>query len=569
MLGQQKSFIGGLNQLASDTQIGLSEYEWCVNARPRFAYLEPINKHVLVETPAGNKQGLIAVGNVSIVFVEGLAYYREDGDILWTQVPNFQLSSTVAEVWSVAVPASTLNFVRKANANIKAEITLTTDFRVAGTPTGVVVQDGISQPQLIEFDFVNQIFIGRTLGDYNSWTNEGVTANTREYVPIGRQMFMLNQTLHVVARDGKSVYRSITGRPLDFMVIVDIFGNKMPTENQGGAAQISYAMDFDIITCVQSINIPDSFVYATAHNTRLVTADYNNTLFGEPTFRVTAIINSGVVNQYSFVEMVGDYAFIDFDSVKQFDAVQMLKFKGRNSIFSISLSKILFDKSKNAALKQTHCSAVTFNNYALFNLDTTFGNIIGVYDMILDKWVSFDITEVFKVKQFAIVETLTESKLYAITVEDKLYQMYANGEEKEFPIVKTRAFTPESIRAEHKAQAFRPVFNGATYVGEAILTELVDGQISPLNDHLTMDLPVSVGAIPYPVQPPVFQSTQSTVDSPAFILKDGLNGKKLSYIISWTNDAQLLEYELISTEAQGEATQKQKNSTVEQAYGQL
>lgn len=567
MEGIQKSFIGGINQLASNTQLKPDEYEWGINLRNRFSYIEPINKHVLLDTPIGVKQGGIGIGNVKIIFVQGHAYYQEDGVSFWVQVPNFQLNANADIIYSVAVPGSTLNFVRKAAANIVNPIILTTDFKVAGTPAGVVCQDGISQPCIIEFDFINQIYIGRVLGNYNTWDNQGIAANSREYVPIGLRMMLLNQTLFIQSRDGASVYRSITGRPLDFMIVVDQNGNKLPTELQGGAAQISFAMDFDLITCLQPLNIPDTFVYGTAHNIRFVTADYTNTLFGEPTFRTTAIISAGIVNQYSFVELIGDYAFIDFDSVKSFDAVQLLKFKGRNSIFSIEISRILFDKNTNGPIKQRHCMCTIYNNFALFNIDTNFGNIIAVYDMILEQWVSFDITEVFKVKQFFSIETLTKTKLYAITVKNEVFEMYALSTQKEIPILKTRAFVTQLTNVEHKSQLFRALFNGSTYDGQAILTELVDEQISDNNNNLSVDIPNGLAGVPYPVQPPVFPSNKSQVDTPAFQLKDGLTGKKLAYILSWNNDAQLTEYHMKSTEMSDAVSLKQQHQTNQSVYG--
>lgn len=568
MIGYQKAFIGGLNQLADNASIGVDEYEWLINARQRFSNVEPINKHVRFATPAGNMQGGIGIGNVKIIFVEGKAYYQEDGQSGWTNIPNFQMSADVEQIWSVAIPASTMTFVRKAAANISAPLVLTTDFKVAGTPAGVLCQDGENQPFLIEFDFVNQIYISRVTKGYNDWSNVGIAANTREYVPIGRQMMMINQTLHIVARDGKSVMRSITGRPLDFMVNVREDGTKQPNEILGGAATVAYAMDFDEITCLVPLNIPDSFIYATAHNTRIVNLDYTNTIFGEPTVRTTAIISAGIVNQYSFVELIGDYAFIDAESIKSFDAVQLLKFKGKNSIFSQSISRLFFSKALNRPVKQTNCSCITFDNYALFNVDTNNGNFIAVYDMILEKFTGFDITAVFKVKRFFTIETPSQIKLFAITVRNELYQMFGSSTEKEIPLLKTRAWTVDDTRTEHKTVTLRLFFDSATYEGNVEVTEIVDEQISPDNlQRNIQELKATTAGIPYPVRPPVFPNNKSQTDNPVFTLTTGLTGKKISFFITWNNDAHLHEYQLDSSEQKGLPSLKQKDLTNKLTYG--
>lgn len=563
----QKLFIGGINQLAADHNLAPDEYVWLVNGRSRFGVIEPINKHVLQEgLPEGTMQGGIGVGNVAVVFVDGKAYYREDGDTFWTLIGGFQMSTTAPHFWAVSVPASTMNFIRKPDAtSIKSPISLTADFKVAGTPAGILVQDGENQPWIIEFDFISGIYISRVTKTFAEWQNNGTS---REYVPIGKQMMLINQTLFIVARDGKSVYRSVTGRPLDFMVNVKPDGNKQPTEGLGGAATVSFAMDFDEITCLKPLNIPDSFIYGTARNSRIVTLDYLNTIFGEPTFRTTAIISAGIVNQDSFVELIGDYAFIDFDAVKSFDAVQLLRYKGRNSIFSLEISRMLFNKARNAPIKQRNCSCITYDNYALFNVDTNFGNIIAVYDMITEKWVSFDITAVFKVKQFFIVEAATKSKLYAITVRDELYEMFALSTEREIPIMRTKAFSVERTTYEHKSEIFRPQFADATYDGVVTLLELVDEQLSPANSRITKDIPARLGGVPYPVIPPVFPQNESKIDVPAFQLKDGLTGKHISFIITWNNDAVLEEYEIKTGELGGETSTKETNQVYADKYGE-
>lgn len=560
MIALQKDFSGGIDLVSSDTQIADNAYLWLVNARQRFGTVDPIKKHVLQEdVPAGLKQGIISVGNILIAFVSGFAYYKEIGTSNpWVQLANFLMASTVKQYYTEAVPASTFNFVRKANENLKAPITVTTNFKVAGTPQCVVVQDGVNQPWIIIYDDVNQQFSARETKRYVDWQNLSTTADDREYVPIGKQMLYTDGILFIVAKDGKSIYRSVTGRPLDFMVNVDPDGNKMPTESEGGAATVSFAFDFDYITCIAPSNTPSSFILATAKTTRIVSMDFNNTIFDEPTF--TALpINIGIVNQFSIVEVLGDFAVVDYEGVKGFNAVLQLKFRGRNTNFSLQMSKLI------KGIKQTSSACVNFNNYCLFNITTVYGNVIAVYDNLINKWVAFDVTEISNVKQFVVVETDTESRLFCITEQDELWEMFA-GTTTYVPMVRTKSYIATEADVEHKGQFLRAVFSHSTYDGTATVMELVDEAESSQNRE-TKDLKIANNGIRYAVRPPVMPSTDQRVDNPTFSMSQGLTGKKISYIISWTNDAKLVEFKIQTSEMKSMVAQKFQQQTYSQTYG--
>lgn len=578
MIAVQNSFAGGIDLISSDTNIGANNYQWLINARQRFGFHEAIKKHVKdTNVPSGIKQGLIAVNDVLIAFIAGQAFTKTDGSDFWVQIPGFIMSVDAPQYWTCAVPASTFSFVRKSiSTNIQAPINVTTDFKVSGTPQGIVVQDGVSQPWLILFDTTNQIFTARRIHTYLEWANVSVTTNDREYVPIGKQMMYQDGILYVVAPDSKSVYRSVTGRPLDFMINVDSNGHKAASESQGGASSVSFAMDFDEITCIMPVTVPSSFILATARNTRIVTADTTNTIFGEPTFYTSAIIDAGVVNQYSVVEILGDLALVDKEGIKLFNAVKQLRFRGRNTSFSQNVSKLLQVNGK--LIKQTIPICIAFDDYALFNLDTKYGNMFLIYDMINNNWVGFDITLLTRVKQFAIVETATVSKLYAIDRQDNVWQMFASLT-REVAMLKTKAFTayeptPEAsyLKAdiaktsiEHKSQSVRALFNGGTYDGTVTLMELVDDQESLVNRE-TKTMTIGLNGIDYPVRPPVGPSNNQRVDNPSWSLTRGLTGKKITLIFVWDNDSQFVEYELVTQEFQAMASQKQQNQTFVNKY---
>jgi len=472
MISQQIDFSGGLDLISSDVNINADSYNWLVNARQRYGHIEPIQDHVDITTqvPPGVKQACIGVGNVAILFIAGKAYYHRDGIDGWNIVVGFQMDSSANEYWVQPVPASSLQFLRKQGSSVNAPINLSTDFKISGTPSGVVVQDGINQPSIVYFDEVNGIFIGRPLGTFDEWTNLSQNLNDREYVPIGKQMMFVSGILFIVSVDGKSVYRSITGRPLDFMINVDTNGNKASTEAIGGATSVSFAFDFDTITNLTPINVPDSFVYGTIHNIRIISLDYTNTVFGEPRFSTAAIFQAGIVNQYSLVDINGDYAFVDQDSIKTFNAAQTIKFRARNSIFSVNISRALFGANTRKPIKQLIPFGFSYNNYAIFNVDTRYGNVQLIYDSLLNKWVSVDSTYVARIKQVAFVETPTETKVYAITRRNQVFQMFVSGTVAT-SILKTKAFLYHDKQAlvqsetnfEHKGQTLKVMFSGGSY----------------------------------------------------------------------------------------------------------
>lgn len=552
MTHEQTSFDAGVNLLTSDMQIAPNGYRWLINARQRLNYIETNKKHVEQESaPAGKKQGHIGVGNVHIIFVAGSAYYKVDGTTVWIKIPGFAMDAIAERYWALAVPASTFNFVRKVD-NISANnpIIVDVDFAINGIPAGILVQDNVTQPQFILYDSVSGSFVARSTKTYDEWT-----VADHEYVPIGRQMINKNGVTIIVSRDGKSFYRSVSGRPLDFMVVVDQDGNKLPTEYSGGAARTSFAFDFDDITCLIDSNASNIFIAATARNIRLIQFDYNKTIFGEPTFFEAGVVEAGVVNQESMVEILGDYAFVDFENIKSFNAVEQIQNEGRNSILSLQLASLFKD------IKQREPCTCSFNNYALFYVKTVWGNLIAVYDTLHEKWVAFDLTTVDRIKQFAFVETVTETKLYAITHYDELFQMYAS-DERELGILMSRSFAPVADK-EHKGQTLKPLFKGGSLTGEATVIEYVDEMQS---SRLTSTFENVSSGVNYPVIPPVIPSNSPVMKHESFVFKDGYVGKKLAYLLQWNTDARLHGFTLETSEVKRDAPIGQQAKTLNNTY---
>lgn len=552
MQTSQTSFVDGLDFLSSDIQVSPLGYQWLINARQRFGYVQA-NKASISLTryaPAGKMQGLRSVGNVLILFANGKAYFQVDGTTFWAQIASFNMDATVEKMFTEFVPDSTFNFSRQLNAsfNISEPIVKKANVSINGTPQGLLVQDGINQPFVITFDAATNLPTARQTQTYDDWEADGAH---QEYVPIGTIMLFQTPKLLIVSVNRKEVYHSISGRPLDFMVNVDVNGNKLASEALGGAHTVSFAFDFDEITCLASTAIPDSFFIASRTTSRVVTYDYSRTVFGEPNYIVAITLGIGAMNEFSFMDILGDYSVIDAEGIKSFDAVQMYKQQGKNSIFSLKLQKLLQTDVNNVIQQQTPCGVV-FNDCAIYSIKTVMGNILVVYDTILDKWVSLDITECSKVKQFAIINVNgIDKKLYAITYFNEIFQLYASQDD-ECAEMLTRAITHQvadtagntsAIAFQHATEYFKVFFDGGGYDSVMRVVEYVDGAYS---QQLSKDLKSRLAGVGPPISPPVIPSSKETAIPLTFTLTEGTSGNKLAYVIQWKSDAKLLAFEMLS-----------------------
>ena len=213
----------------------------------------------------------------------------------------------------------------------------------------------------------------------------------REYVPIGKQMAFHGGKLYMASSDGTKLYHSVTGRPLDFMVPVNEDGAKIhDKESIGGVEAVAYTVSNDPITCLKSLNTEELFVGA-KNSSYSVKPDITNTIFGEPTFIKKYLFSTGPVNQNSFVDLLGDFAFIDQHGIRSFNAVQQAEALARNDIFSRPISDIFKDVLQDGTFQ----CAIVHDGYALFHLMTNLPQqeVTVVYDMATKKFVSLDTHE--------------------------------------------------------------------------------------------------------------------------------------------------------------------------------
>lgn len=567
MVLEQTSFKDGLDLISPDTDVSKMGYCWTVNARTRDGYCEPINAPVeLTNAPAGLKQGIITLGNAVIMFVAGVAWYKLETASLWLKVSSFvPMDAAVQNIYSVAIPASSQDYVRKVNpdGNINSAVVKENQVKVNGTPSGVVVQDGINRPQLIRFSENTNVFSARPIKTFAQWSQ-----SYPEYMPIGTLMMYTNQKLFIVSADKTKVYQSVTGQPLNFMVCIDANGDKLESEAIGGADTTSFAFDYDQITCLQPVNVTDSFLYATKNMTYVYTLDYSRTIFGEPLFSQAAKIESGIACQYSLAEISGDYAFVNPEGAKDFNAVQQLKWQGRNSIFSRGIARLLKNK------RQSYAVAFGFDNYVMFDLNTVCGQLLAVYDSMSNQWVALDKFDIGQLIQVASVDLANEVRVYAIT-STKVYQLYSLTAQKAQPYLYTRAYSPADASQFNlgasssnsgdgpvtaiKSQTFDLIFKEGTTAGTVTVSEFKDGVFVK-----TLARPIEPAAavtpwVPLPSIQPLIEPEGERV---TFAFNNTERGFKLSYAITWNTDAVLMKTRLTTTDISIRVADKQKSGVL-------
>jgi hypothetical protein len=471
----QSNFSGGMNLFNQDVILGEGEYGRAFNIRNRKASLQPVRAAVEdTDIADGKKQGIYGFDNYIVAFVGGRAYYKDvvtDGD--WTLIAELYLDPTVDYIYTEAVPASTFNFERKlasasqlggTDANNPVN---TTTLIINGTPSCLVVQDGINQPWIIIV--TDGVVSTRKAQRYDEWT-----ITVREYVPIMKQMqYTADGILFGIAPDGVTIYRSVSGRPLDFVINVKVDGNK-----GGDAATTAYSVGSNTINFIGEFG--NGLIVGTKKGMILLELNYAKTIFAEPTFRRVGRVSAGIVNHFSFISYLhadglNDYYFVDFDGMRYLNVIRDAN-EGRNTSFSLRVGRLPY---------QTTTAAVVFDDYSLFSLGTEEGNVIGVFDNTRKQWVCFDdIGDDDAIKMFAVADQTSSPKLYCIT-DGKLYQLYA-GESYLTASVNFKASV--AGRDNLKLQNANIVLTDAIANSNATVTAVVDGnEVKALIKQTTSD----------------------------------------------------------------------------------
>lgn len=521
----QKSFVGGLNRLVDPTRIDPNQYPFLKNGRTRYDITTPIRKpkRIVEGLPSGKIQGIYTSGSYVLVFVDGSAYYKDYGlaGTNFAQIVGFSMSGAVDTIYAELIPSTTMLGKRslKTAGDITSGVTITGEG--ASVPRCVICQDGVTQPQIILLDGT-----ARTTQNYDQWT-----PSAREYVPIGKQMLYYSGVLYIVSSDGFQIFRSVTGRPLDFIVAIDTNGNKL-VDGGSRAENTSHKVAFDPITCIKAVSTYDgSFFVSTVNNSFMVTPLTDQLIFGEPTFRNIYLFNTGALNQFSVVDILGDNALIDYTGMKSFNAVMQLRFEGKNAPFSAKVHSLL------VGIIQDNPCAVEFDNYALFSLKTIYGHCLLVYDTINSCYVGLDqFTGIAPIKYMAVVKTALTRKLLFVTTSNELYEAYSEEKGLETCGVYIGEFCSADPKTELGPQLLKLVFINAQEDGTVYVTPYVDRL---KETKFSAFIAQSILQNQYPMEPPFGTAMNDTDKTLAFDLGRCRQGWKFGFYIEWDFNASL------------------------------
>jgi len=575
----QKSFKGGMNLLVDDTRptadiegdtsrsaygININQYRIGFNVRCRYDVLDPIlSSYIDSSAPVGIKQGITTFGNYLILFCAGKAYFRPFNTIGWTQIPTFAMSPIAQRYWFIAVPLGETNYARVATpaANSTGVAAGNTTGSASssvnrvniasaffGNIPGLLVQDGVNQPQFIYLDANNfvQCKVTQTYAQWTfTWTSDPssatygtVTVDERSYVPIGTYMEIYNGILFIVDSEGENIYRSVSGRPLDFVVNVDINGQK-----GGDATTTSYSVGVGGISCLK--NLPAGLFISAGNACFSITLNTNINaplLFGEYTFIRTPLFTASCITDKAIIDINGDTGFVDVRGLRTFNSILQLNNEGRNSVFSKTVSSLLDDIVQNP----NAVAAVNFDNYALFAVNTIYGNVIVVYDTINQVFSSVDINQFSSttgISQFALVST-DQLALFAITTDNKVIQLYA-GPNYDPCTVRFMSVCSQNPKTQVKQSEFRAILSEFVQNSTATLTVFVDNRLSGNSEKKTISY---VAPNPAYSASPSFTDANTQVQPLFWSTPNAAEGWKSFNVLTWTGGGRITNILTVTTD---------------------
>lgn len=522
-----------MNLLIDSTKLQPNEYQLLVNGRVRYDKIQVIKKPLELELGLTNVQGIYSASNLGVLFADGQLYVKDYNNIAnnYTNVAAFSMDANVDRIYAALVPASYMNYSRES-ADGTPSGAVSFNAVVNGTPQALIAQDGINQPKLVFPDGTC-----RDSQNYNQWN-----MTDREYVPIGKDMVYSKGKLYVLTEDNTLITHSITGRPLDFMVVVDGSGNKLPTESEGGAARIAHRVSYESLTCLAPTTIQEGGLYAAnSKQSFLVIPDETDLFFGEPQFNNVNLFPTGALNSFSLVDILGDTAFIDSAGITSFNAVLQLKNEGRNAPFSAKVAPLFED------IDQGTTAAINFDNYALFALTTIHGPAVLVYDTLIQQYVSLDIyAGVAQIKQFAVIKTANERVLVFITEDNKVYEHY-RGATVETTSYYLGEFSSENPKNSHKLDVVNVLFSDIKESGPVTVQEYSDrfagGTVERYVNQTTL---VEADPVPLP-----FNASNDRVNNKVFPFRTSKLANKIGVYISWAFDACLIRATMNTSDQAG------------------
>lgn len=568
----QSDFSGGMRRNVDPSRLDSNEYPFLSNGRTRYGKIRTIRKpkNLTPEIPGGHYQSIFGYGTFLLVFVNGGVFVRDffKNVNFFSLIPTFTMDADVDVIYTAAVPASWSNQQRCLISNETIDNTgniITPDTLgnskvkffndISGNPACLVCQDGKNQGRLIFPDGSS-----RLTKTASQWQNViGTNGDEREYVPIGKQMAYHDSILYIVSVDGTEIYRSVTGRPLDFIVAIDKKGNKLIPLASGKeeAARLSFKVDFNAITCLASIptisagpGLGPPFYVGTSQASYMVTPDYNDTVYGEPKFRKQTLFPTGPINQFSLTDILGDTALIDPAGIRSFNAVRQLTNEGKNAPIYDDIHDLFED------ITQINTAAYTFDDYALFAVATIYGNGILIRDNLRQKFVSLDIYPdvIGNIKQFAEIKVAGIRKLFFITTGNQLFEMY--GDIVTAPVsLYTREITTGREEVELLPKRSRFIFENVVESGVVTAAEYVNRKAG---DNRPANITANLVNQTIPLAPPFGVSNEDTTADKTISFDISRRGNKVGLYATFNFKAELSEIILVADTRERAVSEKEE-----------
>lgn len=564
----QSSFIGGLVNNIDPTKQPEGSYYLGINVRNRQGNLQPIRKPLDIsdEIPPGNLQGIFGAGTLLLLFIDGEPYVRnvaqEDTGFV-RLIGATALDKNVPYIFAEFVPGATLGFGR-VNAPIEyvagvvaVEDNITFDREIPFNTSvqGVIYQDGLNQGNFIVSD---EGVIRKSL-NYDQWN-----LDDREYLPKMKQMLYYGGILFGVSPDGKEIYHSVSGRPLDFVIAIDQTGNKEGPETEGGAPGVSWKVDFEAITAIRPTPTQDVLVVTTINKSFLLQLlmEEGELIYGEPDYSAFQVAAIGAVNHLCFADLNGDTAIINTKGIHSFNAAKIVKTESANDPISGTVNR-LFEVDEDHFVVQDYPCAYNFGaDYSLFAVNTIYGRGVLIYDKLANTFVSLDMySGVGQIKQFADVVVNGERRLFFITTDNKLYEGFAgNGVETSGLLI--AEWASGNPQEQQKPSFLHLIFSECEQEGTVSITPIVNRQQFPSkSESLKALTPEPV----FPISPPFGALTGRTTQVVTFNIDTIPAGWKVGFYIQWNVKAQLTHVLLNSESNISEVAETTKT----RRYGQL
>ena len=407
----QFDFSGGMSAAFDATKTLGNSYRLGINCRARKNSIDAAYKPTKFNTPNAIHQALF-VNDDKLMLVAGGELYVLVGES-FQRIEGFSpLDADVDVVYHESVPAPNNFFV---NGEYKSV--------VATTPECVVLQDGVNVPRLVLSNLTT-----RLVKTYGEWSFE-----SPEYVPIGKQMAFSGNVLYVVSVDGKRIYQSVAGRPLDFTLNINNDGSKR------GDADTSYlaVSAAKLVSIVAAQN--GGLVGFSRYRTYGLTPQPGvNTIFGQVYMQPSELFPAGAVNHTAFTQANGETLFVSSRGINKFNEVQQSRLESNLSPFGAPIVDYIVRPIKRIA-------CATLDDYTFFGLQTVFGDGVLVYDNQLQSFVGIDL--VGAVKEFAVLQDDGSPRLFYLTHTNELYEYNLFSGEKMDYGVYLGEFTPVDQKA--------------------------------------------------------------------------------------------------------------------------